>query len=171
MKLLAVCAVLIPIVCLAQSQSDGASKPGVGPAGGSWLRIVRVDKMDDKIQMAYRLAIHQDHRSPSITYLCNSGNLLGGIYDAAVMLTLDHVIGEQNLSSVGYRKDHSIPGEGWWNRTDDGQSLVIPKEQLRKMIDGQTLLIQATKFEGGVIEDEFPTGGLDQAMFAKDCGQ
>ena len=138
------------------------------------MRIVRVDKMDDQAQTAYRVqTLSDDHRSVfarEILYLCKAGQLLGGIYNANVAPAVDHVYGEQDFVDVQYRKDHFMPGEGWWSRTSDGSSLVIPQGELRKMLEGQTLLIRATTVGGSVVEDEFPIVGMNQPMFAKDCG-
>jgi hypothetical protein len=155
MRLILVYLALIPMVCLAQDQSSNAAKPGMAAAGAAWMRIVRVDKMDDQAQTAYRVqALSDDHRSADILYLCKAGQLLGGIYNANVALAVDHVYGEQDFVDMQYRKDHFMPGEGWWSRTSDGSSLVIPQGQLRKMLEGQTLLIRATTVGGSVVEDE-----------------
>jgi hypothetical protein len=88
----------------------GSALAQMTPAGGSWVRYERIDKIDEMTHVTYTvLAAPSNGRGGSkFSILCPGGELRGVMYSPDVKLAVDHVSGNIVLNDVEYRIDRTL---------------------------------------------------------------
>lgn len=163
---IALALLLLGGVALAQAQAT--------PAGGSWMRYAQTDKMDDSVNVMFRVKATgsgEKGRTPSFNFICTNGRLAGITYDADIRLAVDEADDGSAKTIVRYRVDQNAPERAEWRQTRDGQMLVSMRAPIQPLAPGQTLMIRASTLGGDIITDEFPIADLDADMFHQDCGR
>ncbi len=149
----------------------GSSLAQTTPAGGSWVRSERVDKIDDMTHVTYSVqaAPSSGREVSKFSILCPGGELAGVMYSPHVKLAVDHVNGNLVSTHVEYRVDSNPPRSGEWVSPDKADDLFWLQAPLNEILAAKTLLIRVKTQDGGLIDDEFPVAGLNRKMFREDC--